>query len=45
MEALPSVSVIGAGVSGLTAIKALSDFGLPLRCFEASDEGRVAPAR
>jgi thioredoxin reductase len=38
MEALPSVCVIGAGVSGLTAIKALSDFGVPLTCFEASDE-------
>ena len=34
----PSVCVIGAGVSGLTACKALSDFGVPLTCFEASDE-------
>src|SRR5205807_3202202 len=33
-----SVCVIGAGVSGLTACKALSDFGVPLTCFEASDE-------
>jgi cation diffusion facilitator CzcD-associated flavoprotein CzcO len=38
MEQLPSVCVIGAGVSGLTAVKALSDFGVPVRCFEASDE-------
>jgi hypothetical protein len=30
--------VIGAGVSGLTSCKALSDFGVPLRCFEASDQ-------
>jgi cation diffusion facilitator CzcD-associated flavoprotein CzcO len=30
--------VIGAGVSGLTACKALSDFGVPHTCFEASDE-------
>jgi len=38
MGELPSVCVIGAGVSGLTACKALSDFGLPHTCFEASDE-------
>ena len=38
MDGLPSVCVIGAGESGLTACKALSDFGVPLRCFEASDE-------
>ncbi len=30
--------VIGAGVSGLTACKALSDCGIPHTCFEASDE-------
>jgi cation diffusion facilitator CzcD-associated flavoprotein CzcO len=30
--------VIGAGVSGLTSCKALSDFGVPLTCFEASDD-------
>jgi len=30
--------VIGAGVSGLTACKALVDFGVPLTCFEGSDE-------
>jgi Flavin-binding monooxygenase-like len=34
----PSVCVIGAGVSGLTACKALSDFDVPHTCFEASDE-------
>src|SRR2546430_15745934 len=38
VDGLPSVCVIGAGVSGLTACKALSDFGVPHRCFEASDE-------
>ena len=38
MGDLPSVCVIGAGVSGLTACKALSDFGVPHTCFEASDE-------
>jgi cation diffusion facilitator CzcD-associated flavoprotein CzcO len=38
MGTAPSVGVIGAGVSGLTACKALSDFGVPARCFEASDE-------
>jgi cation diffusion facilitator CzcD-associated flavoprotein CzcO len=38
MGELPSVCVIGAGVSGLTACKALSDFGVPHTCFEASDE-------
>jgi cation diffusion facilitator CzcD-associated flavoprotein CzcO len=35
---LPSVCVIGAGVSGLTACKALGDFGVPHTCFEASDD-------
>jgi cation diffusion facilitator CzcD-associated flavoprotein CzcO len=38
MGELPSVCVIGAGVSGLTACKALADFGVPHTCFEASDE-------
>src|ERR1039457_4579268 len=38
MDGLPSVCVIGAGVSGLTACKALADFGVPHSCFEASDE-------
>lgn len=32
------VCVIGAGVSGLTATKALGDWGVPHTCFEASDE-------
>jgi cation diffusion facilitator CzcD-associated flavoprotein CzcO len=35
---MPSVCVIGAGVSGLTACKALADFGVAHTCFEASDE-------
>jgi hypothetical protein len=30
--------VIGAGISGLTAGKALGDFGVPYSCFEASDD-------
>ncbi len=30
--------MIGAGISGLTAGKALSDRGLPYTCFEASDD-------
>jgi cation diffusion facilitator CzcD-associated flavoprotein CzcO len=34
---LPSVCVIGAGSSGITAIKALQDGGFPFDCFEASD--------
>jgi hypothetical protein len=38
MSRLPSVCVIGAGVSGLTACKALSDFGVPHTCFEVSDQ-------
>jgi cation diffusion facilitator CzcD-associated flavoprotein CzcO len=38
MAELPRVCVIGAGVSGLTACKALGDFGVPHSCFEASDE-------
>ncbi len=40
MGQLPSVCVIGAGVSGLTACKALDDFGVTHTCFEASDEAR-----
>ncbi len=35
---MPSVCIIGAGVSGLTACKALGDFGVPHVCFEGSDE-------
>src|SRR5438270_5763132 len=38
MAELPNVCIIGAGVSGLTACKALSDFGVPHTCFETSDE-------
>lgn len=38
MGDMPSVCVIGAGVSGLTACKALADFGVAHTCFEASDE-------
>ena len=34
----PRVCVIGAGVSGLTTIKALGDWGVDHACFEASDE-------
>ncbi len=37
-SAPPNVCIIGAGVSGLTACKALDDFGVPHTCFEASDE-------
>jgi cation diffusion facilitator CzcD-associated flavoprotein CzcO len=35
---LPRTCVIGAGVSGLTAIKALGDWQVPHSCFEASDD-------
>jgi cation diffusion facilitator CzcD-associated flavoprotein CzcO len=34
----PTTAVIGAGISGLTAGKALSDRGLPYECFESSDD-------
>jgi cation diffusion facilitator CzcD-associated flavoprotein CzcO len=34
----PATCVIGAGISGLTAGKALSDAGVPYTCFEASDD-------
>ena len=37
MADLPSTCVIGAGVSGLTAGKALSDARVPYTCFETSD--------
>jgi cation diffusion facilitator CzcD-associated flavoprotein CzcO len=38
MSELPRTCVIGAGVSGLTAGKALSDWGIPYTCFESSDD-------
>ena len=38
MSAKPTTCVIGAGISGLTAGKALSDWGLPYTCFESSDD-------
>jgi cation diffusion facilitator CzcD-associated flavoprotein CzcO len=38
MSEQPRVCVIGAGVSGLTAIKALGDRQVPHVCFEASDD-------
>jgi hypothetical protein len=38
MSAGPTTCIIGAGISGLTAGKALSDRRLPYTCFEASDD-------
>jgi cation diffusion facilitator CzcD-associated flavoprotein CzcO len=38
MPELPRTCVIGAGVSGLTAGKALTDWGVPYTCFESSDD-------
>ena len=35
---LPTVCIIGAGPSGITAAKRLQDHGIPFDCFEASDE-------
>lgn len=34
---MPSVAVIGAGVSGLTAAKSLQDYGVPCTVFETGD--------
>jgi cation diffusion facilitator CzcD-associated flavoprotein CzcO len=34
---LPTTAVIGAGISGLTASKMLTDYGVPFTCFESSD--------
>src|SRR5262245_34504145 len=34
---LPRVCVIGAGSSGIAAVKALRDRGIPFDCFEKSD--------
>ena len=36
-DSLPRTCIIGAGSSGITAVKALSDRGLPFDCFEKSD--------
>jgi cation diffusion facilitator CzcD-associated flavoprotein CzcO len=38
VQRTPNVCVIGAGVSGLTTVKALGDWGVPHTCFEASDD-------
>ncbi len=38
MPGPPHVCVIGAGVSGLTAVKALGDWDIPHTCFDASDD-------
>ncbi|MBV9805844.1 MAG: NAD(P)-binding domain-containing protein [Solirubrobacterales bacterium] len=37
MTALPSACVIGAGSSGIAALKALAERGIPVECFEKSD--------
>ena len=37
MTQLPSVCVIGAGSSGITAVKSLHERGFDFDCFEASD--------
>lgn len=34
---LPTTAIIGAGISGLTTGKMLSDYGVPYTCFESSD--------
>ena len=38
MPERPNTCVIGAGVSGLTTVKALGDWQIPHTCFEASDD-------
>jgi cation diffusion facilitator CzcD-associated flavoprotein CzcO len=38
MAERPTTCVIGAGISGLTAGKALADSAVPYTCFEASDD-------
>ena len=38
MAEKPTTCIIGAGISGLTAGKALGDRALPYSCFEASDD-------
>ena len=37
MTSTPKVAVIGAGISGLTTLKMLEDYGIEAVCFEASD--------
>ena len=37
MSPLPTVCIIGAGASGITAVKALHERGFDFDCFEASD--------
>jgi dimethylaniline monooxygenase (N-oxide forming) len=37
MPELPSVCIIGAGSSGIAALKTIHDRGIPVECFEASD--------
>ncbi|MFN3339160.1 MAG: flavin-containing monooxygenase [Dietzia sp.] len=37
MTSIPTVAVIGAGISGLTTLKMLDDYGIGAVCFEASD--------
>src|SRR6201985_798156 len=38
MPSLPRTAVIGAGSSGIAAVKALHERGVPVRCFEKSDK-------
>jgi cation diffusion facilitator CzcD-associated flavoprotein CzcO len=38
MSDRPRTAIIGAGVSGLTALKAMRDWEIPHTCFEASDD-------
>ena len=35
MNPTPTVAVIGAGISGLTSLKMLADYGIEAECFEA----------
>lgn len=37
MHATPKTAVIGAGISGLTSAKNLTDAGVEYDCFESSD--------
>jgi cation diffusion facilitator CzcD-associated flavoprotein CzcO len=39
----PHVCVIGAGVSGLVAVKALGDWGVAHTCYEANASGSLEP--